>query len=563
MRLKSALALVLLGLLTLLLGIGQKTFWAPSSTITASASADVQDAPLTVVKQALRTSAGSTVEIKVKGDGNFLLATARPDDVDAWVGKTAHNTVESISEDKKSLNITHSDGDAKSPNPAGADLWASSESASGELTYNWTVPGDGDWDLLIASDGTKPAPKDISFTVANDTSTPWAIPLIVLGGILVLAGIALVVLNKNSNGKRGTTAGGSKPVTDAAPAKGAGSANGTGTLALIAIFGLSGAAALGGASAASADTATPAPSASSTAVAQDSAPDSPVVLDTQLKRILDQTVNAVGTADAAKDAKKLTGRVAGTALTVRTQNYKIRAQSGNYTAVAPVTSSKLLTTVIGTSRAWPRQIMAVTQGSGNPVPQLLTLTQAGPRENYKLVSASYLLPGNTFPNADPKGAAVLKADSKDKLQQDANSALNTLGDKLSNNVGASKAKFPENAYFSDTAAYQKDLLSKSPDAVTQFAHVAVPADTKVFRTEDGGALVIGHLKYTVLQKPKSAGDKLLLDGGASVLAGGKETTKSLRITYDESVAVYVPSSDSKDTMKLIAATRGLVGATFE
>jgi ABC-type phosphate transport system auxiliary subunit len=54
LRLKTAAALVLLGLLTLLAGIGQKTFWAPAETVTATASAG-EAAPLTVIDQKLRT----------------------------------------------------------------------------------------------------------------------------------------------------------------------------------------------------------------------------------------------------------------------------------------------------------------------------------------------------------------------------------------------------------------------------------------------------------------------------------------------------------------------------
>jgi hypothetical protein len=105
LRFKTAVALVLLGLLTLLAGIGQRTFWAPAETFTASASADGQAAPLTVIDQKLRTLHGGTVKIKVEGDGNFLLAAGRPDDVDAWVGKTAHNTVTGVSEDKSRCRL--------------------------------------------------------------------------------------------------------------------------------------------------------------------------------------------------------------------------------------------------------------------------------------------------------------------------------------------------------------------------------------------------------------------------------------------------------------------------
>ena len=194
LRFKTAVALVLLGLLTLLAGIGQKTFWAPAETVTATAPADAKAAPLTVIDQKLRTLEGGTVTIKVKGEGNFLLAAGRPDDVDAWVGKTAHNTVTGLSDDKKSLQVERTDGEASAPSPAGSDLWVSTENASGELDYTWSAPADGDWSLLLASDGKKPAPSSISMTFPNDTSTPWAVPLMVLGGLLMLAGGALLVL---------------------------------------------------------------------------------------------------------------------------------------------------------------------------------------------------------------------------------------------------------------------------------------------------------------------------------------------------------------------------------
>src|SRR6476620_4675454 len=136
LRFKTAVALVLLGLLTLLAGIGQKTIWAPSETITASAPADAAAAPLTVIDQNLRTAQGGTVKIKIEGDGNFLLAAGRPDDVDAWVGPTAHNTITGVSEDNKALQIGHADGDATAPNPSGSDRWVATENASGELEYS-------------------------------------------------------------------------------------------------------------------------------------------------------------------------------------------------------------------------------------------------------------------------------------------------------------------------------------------------------------------------------------------------------------------------------------------
>ena len=122
-----------------------------------------------------------------------------------------------------------------------------------------------------------------------------------------------------------------------------------------------------------------------------------MLLDAQFRRILEQVASAVDAGDAAKDASKLEPRVAGPELEVRTQNYKIRSQVGSYEPRMPVRATKLLTTVVTEERSWPRTVMAVTQGEGNVVPQLLTLTQASPRENYKLVLTTPLQPGTTFP----------------------------------------------------------------------------------------------------------------------------------------------------------------------
>ena len=117
------------------------------------------------------------------------------------MGKTAHNTVAGVSEDGKALQLTHTDGEATAPSPAGSDLWVTTENATGEMDYSWNAPADGDWSLLLAADGTKPAPGSITMTFPNDTSTPWAIPFMVLGGLLIIAGGALLVLKPKSGNR--------------------------------------------------------------------------------------------------------------------------------------------------------------------------------------------------------------------------------------------------------------------------------------------------------------------------------------------------------------------------
>ncbi|MFB0836682.1 hypothetical protein LFT44_12530 [Arthrobacter sp. FW306-05-C] len=588
---------MLLGLLTLLAGIGQRTIWAPSETFTASAPADAAAAPLTVIDQKLRTLHGGTVKINIQGDGNFMLASGRPDDVNAWVGKTAHNTISGVSEDEKSLQVDHTDGDAAAPNPAGSDLWVSSENAGGELEYTWTPPADGEWTLLLASDGTKPAPASVSMTFPNDTSTPWAVPLMVLGSLLIVAGIVLALLaarRKNGEDAGDSTDGdisdgGSSSYARRARARKAKSADAgsqnegslnpdtsnagnqnqapSSSSSKVTMVAAAVAAAVlaGSATAAQAATPSPQPSGSASSPAKE-ASGLPVLLDAQFRRILEQVSSATDAGDAAKDAAKLAGRVGGPELEIRTQNYKIRSQVGSYEPRMPVRSTKLLTYVVTSDRNWPRSVLAVTQGEGNVVPQILTLVQKSPRENYKLTETTPLQPGTTFPNISRGGTETLAASDKSGLLYSGEEAMSGLADRLTSADSPFKDKLVEgqsSPYIADTLSYQAEVVKSGQNGNFSFTHKVVPENTVVFRTADGGALVLGRINFGFEGTPKAAGDKLSIGDDAAALAGGKETTTGMVLSFAESMAVYVPPAGSTDPMKLVAATRGLVGASFK
>ncbi len=558
-RSKIAIALAVLGLLLLALGIGQRTVWLPPETVTASLPASQQSAPITVIGSSVRTLRGGPVTVNIKSSGKIALAQGRSDDVDAWVGKAAHLTVDGADAGFKSLTSKHADGEAKVPNPAGSDLWVGEESGNGQLSYQWQPPADGDWSLLLASDGTAPAPTDITVTAPNDSSTPTAVPLMVLGAILLVIGVLMLIFRPKK--RRGGINGPSRRAA-VAPSKRATPRDGSGRaffafrsplafarrsrLAAALTVALAGLAVLGTVAPAANATTSPAPAspAPGTSSAPASAPPSsptsgpasnpasgppssaapaslagPVLLDTQFTRILDAVTNTVTTGDAAKDAKQLTSRVEGSALEIRTGNYQIRSQVASYPEITPV-ASKLLTKVISTDRSWPRAVMAVTQGDKNPVPQLLTLVQASARENYKLTSATPLLPGQTFPNVEKNGSATVTADSKDDLQLSPHEALAALGDRLTKKDSQWKDKISDSPYISDVASYQDEIVKASPDGTFTFAHALVANSGYAFKTADGGSIVVGNLAFTVDGTPKTTGAKLNVADDAAVFSGG-------------------------------------------
>lgn len=576
-RLKTAALLVLLGLLTMLAGIGQLTFWAPSETVTASVPSDTKAAPLTVIDQKLIALHDGPVKIKIQGEGNFMVATGRPDDVDAWVGKTAHTTLTGVAADQKSLEVSSADGEATAPSPAGSDLWVSTEDASGELDYTWNPPADGEWSLLVASDGTKPAPSSISMTFPNNATTPWAVPLIVLGIIIILVGAALPFIAKAlsnrrrdgdddgpGKGEETTTLPAQSPAADTTP--GRGTEKEGPALRVTVVAAALAAVMVGGTGVAAQATSSPQPSASSAPAAADGG--TPVMLESQLQRILEQVASTVDAADAAKDAAKLAPRVDKMELQVRTANYKIRSTVSAYEPRMPVRATKLQSSVISTKRDWPRTVFALTQGEGNVVPQVLTLVQLSPRENYKLWGSAPLQPGTNFPSfpVPREGTEPVPASDSTGLAYSGNEALGILGEMLTNPESPNRSKLADgqsSPYIAGALAYQADTVKNGTSANFKFTHTPVTNQTVVLRTADGGALVVGRLDFAFEGTPKAAGDKLLLEDDSAVFAGGKETTTGMVLNFAESVAVYIPPAGSADPMKLVAATRGLVGASFK
>lgn len=547
------LLVMLIGLLILGLGIAQRTIWQPPATISAEVSVDSasagQLAPLAVIESKALNQRPGPVTVNVRSEGAILLAQGRSDDVDAWVGKTPHLKVQTATENFSSLNASFIGGDGATANPAGSDLWTDEKTGNGALSYDFNPPESGEWSLLVASDGKAVAASSISLTVPNDTSTPWSIPLIVVGSLLILLGALYLIFGRGSSGKSG------------------GSGRRAAAAAFVLVAGLIGASQMPAPPAAATTSPTPSDSATSSGSSGatesiDPAATAPVLTDGQFTRILDSVVKTVGNADAAKDANLLPPRVADAALEERTGNYKIRSVVPDYKANEPV-ADKLLTRIISTDRSWPRTVVAVTQGANNQVPQLLQMVQTSPRENYKLTATMRLLPGQSLPELGSGGVATVAPDSKANGQKSPSEGFAALADLLTNPSGANKDSFVASKYVDDVAKFQSDAVSSSPDANVVFKHEPQANSLVAFKTSNGGTLVLGSLKFTQDATPKTEGAKLSIDDNAAAFTGAKDTLKGYTLKFDEQAVFYIPAGADATQMTLLAAERGLSGASFK
>lgn len=563
---KTAVPIVVAGLLLMLLGIGQRTLWAPPETVTASVTQDVRSAPVTVIEPGARgdsVDSVDSVEVTVEAEGAFTLAIGRSSDVEAWVGDASHLSVTGISAD--TLDAEYTEGEDTVPDPSGSDLWISEEPGEGTLTYRWSEPGEGDWSILLAADGTAPAPAQVSVTRPNDQATLFALPLIIGGALVVVLGIALLVLPRGPGRKRSTapaegtraSGGHSRRHTQAGGSGGVASIAAPGSVLLA--LGLIGAGSSVGIAPGTATASSPTPPS---AASEESGP--PVVLPSQLERILAAVADTVAEADAASDATLLAPRVDGAALEIRTGAYTVSAKDQSTAGPPAVAAAPVLLDMIPADAEWPRSIVALTQGGDNPEPQALLLVQESPRENYRLTFAVQMLPDSTFPTPPAPGATgPVPLDEPGVLAHAPRHAVASLAGVLVDPDAADALTFEQDPFAEAITGFQAGVVAdlESRGAGVSFRPAAEDERTQALLTGDGGAMVFGYLTHTYASLPTSEDGTIDLGGTVYESLTGSDTSENgIDLRYGEAVMMYVPPAGSAGMIRVVGAAQQLLSA---
>ncbi|WP_156224472.1 hypothetical protein [Pseudactinotalea suaedae] len=224
-----AVVLIVLGLGTIGAAIASGTIWRPDDRVTLTLPA-TPDVPVVITAPGVLNAVDNDVDVRVVGaaaDSPIVLAMARESDVLAWVADAPYWEITGLA-DWETLAYTDSRDAATAdpsetateatdaatdatdaptdateaaeepapvetvPNPTGSDLWVEELTGTGELAYSWTaIPGR--WVMLVATDGTQPAPQ-VELTWDREVETPFVQPGIILGSVVLLLGLGLLVM---------------------------------------------------------------------------------------------------------------------------------------------------------------------------------------------------------------------------------------------------------------------------------------------------------------------------------------------------------------------------------
>ncbi len=591
MRFVLAIVSFVLAALMIGWGIGQRTILAGPDSVTSSVQTET--APLTVVDGGAIEQLGLELDalspsrsMTVSGEGEVLVAYGRTADVLAWVGDTDHNLVTADIESGELVSELVTGVESEAPDPRGSDLWL--DELGGEDTVELTSGVRSDMSVLLATDGTAPAPDAISVQWPVDDSTPYAVPLIVAGSVMLVLGLALyiwaLVHLRRGQGPRRKTAKqpkGPKPPKRPKPGVlGAGRPPGPqlesprgrrATRKRIALLpaGIAVAALAGCTGVPSLDLgASPSPSASETAE-PGVAVEPPVVTQAQAERIL-ADVSAVGAAaDEARDADAASARFDGAALDERRGYYALLAAEAEEPAPPVIPASVVEVTLPQATEAWPRTVFSVLKDEADPEASqvAVVLTQNSPRENYKVQYAVAFAPGAQFPDVAPASIGAARLSPDDQLLAVPPSQLGTAyGDVLINGDSSGSAGlFSAEADGLRTQIGQqnrqdtRDALGENGTFDTRIE--AGTGETIALATNDAGAIVAVSLRDVYEVRPVDSGEINLGETTAAVL-DKESTTTGVRSTYGLQLLFAVPPSTAADqTVRVLGYSNGFLEAS--
>ena len=563
MRFLIAATLFIVSISFLLLGLAQRTIWAPPAVFAVNLVGQESQPYLIIPAEALAMMPGDAT-ISTSGSGQVFLAAGKDVDVMAWVAGTSHSIVES-SVENQDLKVIENPGTGDFISPVGSDLWVSE--FSGDSMGQLIVPEGQDLSVLVASDGLTPAPERVRVSWPTENSTAVSDIFLSVGlGLLITAiffnvlALSKMIRNRGPRRKVPKAPQGPryKPKNKGYDLPRRGRRSASNKIALVPVsVGL--VLALSSCQAAEVPQATPTPSESPTISIVDEI--QPALNEEQVTRILADIQRVVADADASGETSLLQTRVDGPALLFREANYLLRSKSPEVLPLPPISTSVVSITIISKTEYWPRALMVVTQ-EGDELPQTLVIQQLSPREPYKLLYNMALLPGVKFPDvaAATDGAIPVEVDSLFLKISPINLAP-AYGNLIDNGPASeffSLFDLATDEFYDQIAQTQLDQAENLDEATTVFSHELGDANVVSLTTSDSGAIVALMMVDTWEIKPTSRTSAVTVSGDEKLLLGLEGSRSGVSTRYGNMLLFYVPLASSEQKVRLLGATQSLL-----
>ncbi|PJM73982.1 hypothetical protein CS006_02205 [Bifidobacterium primatium] len=286
----------------------------------------------------------------------------------------------------------------------------------------------------------------------------------------------------------------------------------------------------------------------------------PVMTEAKERKIRTSVLDTLTKADQAKDASGLSERVEGPELAVRTSQLTI-AKATNSLDKRSTIPSKISQTVIPTDSSWPRSVFTITTTTDDQQSQrLLVLNQEDARSNYKLWAVARLFQGAQLPAFEvPKLGSSMGTAKDTGLVATPEDAVAHYADVLQNGAKSQYAKeFGDDQLRDDltelTATVQKGIAANKGTQSQKFT--VEPDQIRIMRAAgDNGDLVVAQINSEWVRAAGEGRESLPASDAEKALFGKGKATSTMKVTYVNVVALYVPKQGTDAKIQAVGAER--------
>jgi hypothetical protein len=296
-----------------------------------------------------------------------------------------------------------------------------------------------------------------------------------------------------------------------------------------------------------------------TPVIDSSTKTSPDLSEAQERKIRTDILNTIDKSDQAKTTDGLADRMGGPQLEIRSSQIVIAQRTGSMSKFATIPKD-IAQVVIPTDDGWPRSVFTITNTTDDQQSKrLLVLNQESARDNYKLMAMARLFEGAQLPKFEVPTLGSHMGQAKDEnLVATPTDALTQYADVLQNGSSSKYASEFKDDYLRDqisklTATVQEGMQRNN--GTQQQTFTAMPDQMWVMRSADGGDLVVGRINSEWTRQAGDGRESQPASDDEKALFNSDKYTSTMKVTYVNVVALYVPPADSGEPITAVGADR--------
>ncbi len=270
----------------------------------------------------------------------------------------------------------------------------------------------------------------------------------------------------------------------------------------------------------------------------------------QEKQIRGKILDVLNQANEAKSADGLAARVSGSQLEIRTAQLNIAQYTQQDVTPLATIPSDVTQVVIPTEDQQAKRLLVMRQESA--------------RQNYKLWAVARLLEDVSLPGFAPAKQGNVMGDANDSnLVMTPKQAVQRYADVLQNNTNSKYAGSFEDDQFRQSLVKQQEESQKGVTqnkGTQQEVFAPVVDQIAVMRSPRGGDLVVAQINSEWTRSMSEGRESLPGSPNEDALfkMTNQKATSSLKATYVNVVAIFVPLAGSDQKVTVVAGDRQAV-----